>query len=48
MTSYFDGLVDFVGARPQRSFLSVFLLAPSEAVPVIGQGCHAQIIAQKA
>ena len=36
MTSYFDGLVDFVGAHPQLSFLAVFLLALSEAVPVIG------------
>jgi membrane protein DedA with SNARE-associated domain len=36
MTSYFDGLVDFVGAHPQLSFLTVFLLALSEAVPVIG------------
>jgi membrane protein DedA with SNARE-associated domain len=36
MTPYFDGLVDFVGAHPQLSFLLVFLLALSEAVPVIG------------
>jgi membrane protein DedA with SNARE-associated domain len=36
MPSYFDGLVDFVGAHPQLSFLAVFLLALSEAVPVIG------------
>jgi hypothetical protein len=36
MTSYFDGLVDFVGAHPHLSFLAVFLLALSEAVPVIG------------
>ena len=36
MTSYFQGLVDFVGAHPQLSFLAVFLLALSEAVPVIG------------
>ena len=36
MTSYFDGLVDFVGAHPQLSFLAIFLLALSEAVPVIG------------
>ena len=36
MTPYFDGLVDFVGAHPQLSFLAVFLLALSEAVPVIG------------
>jgi membrane protein DedA with SNARE-associated domain len=36
MTFYFDSLVDFVGAHPQLSFLAVFLLALSEAVPVIG------------
>ena len=36
MTSYFAPLVDFVGAHPQLSFLAVFLLALSEAVPVIG------------
>jgi hypothetical protein len=36
MTSYFDGLVDFVGSHPQLSFIAVFLLALSEAVPVIG------------
>src|SRR5437588_12587935 len=36
MTFYFERLVDFVGAHPQVSFLAVFLLALSEAVPVIG------------
>jgi membrane protein DedA with SNARE-associated domain len=36
MTFYFERLVDFVGAHPQLSFLAVFLLALSEAVPVIG------------
>jgi membrane protein DedA with SNARE-associated domain len=36
MTSYFERLVDFVGAHPQLSFLAVFLLALSEAIPVIG------------
>jgi hypothetical protein len=36
MTSYFERLVDFVGAHPQLAFLAVFLLALSEAVPVIG------------
>ena len=36
MTSHFERLVDFVGAHPQLSFLAVFLLALSEAVPVIG------------
>src|SRR2546421_10039875 len=36
MTSYFERLVDFVGTYPHLSFLAVFLLALSEAVPVIG------------
>jgi membrane protein DedA with SNARE-associated domain len=36
MMSYFQGLVEFVGAHPQLSFLAVFLLALSEAVPVVG------------
>jgi len=36
MTSYFQGLVEFVGAHPQLSLLAVFLLALSEAVPVVG------------
>ena len=36
MTLYFERLIDFVGAHPQLSFLAVFLLALSEAVPVIG------------
>jgi membrane protein DedA with SNARE-associated domain len=36
MAAYFDGLVDFVAAHPQLSFLLVFFLALSEAVPVIG------------
>jgi membrane protein DedA with SNARE-associated domain len=36
MTSYFARLVDFVGAHPQLSLLAVFLLALSEAIPVIG------------
>src|SRR5438105_3432201 len=36
MTSYFERLIDFVGAHPHLSFLAVFLLALSEAVPVIG------------
>jgi hypothetical protein len=35
MSAYFEGLVDFVGAHPQLSFLAVFLLALSEAVPVV-------------
>src|SRR5947207_6011067 len=36
MASYFERLVELVGAHPQLSFLAVFLLALSEAVPVIG------------
>jgi len=36
MASYFERVVDFVGAHPQLSLLVVFLLALSEAVPVIG------------
>ena len=36
MTFYFARLVDFVGAHPQLSFVAVFLLALSEALPVIG------------
>jgi membrane protein DedA with SNARE-associated domain len=36
MSAYFERLVDFVGTHPQLSFLAVFLLALSEAVPVVG------------
>jgi membrane protein DedA with SNARE-associated domain len=36
MASYFESFVAFVGAHPQLSFFAVFLLAMSEAVPVIG------------
>jgi membrane protein DedA with SNARE-associated domain len=36
MTAYFERLVEFVGAHPHLSFLAVFVLALSEAVPVIG------------
>src|SRR5436305_10058255 len=36
MTSYVQGLVECVGAHPQLSFVAVFLLALSEAVPVVG------------
>jgi membrane protein DedA with SNARE-associated domain len=36
MTSYFAQMVNFVGAHSQLSFVPVFLLALSEAVPVIG------------
>src|SRR5689334_24613523 len=36
MTSYFSGFVDFVGAHPRYALTAVFLLALSEAIPVIG------------
>ena len=36
MTSYFSGFVDFVGAHPHYAITAVFLLALSEAIPVIG------------
>src|SRR6516165_6878536 len=34
--SYFNALIDFVGSHPQFAFITVLLLALSEAVPVIG------------
>ena len=34
--SHFHGLIDFVGSHPHFAFVSVLLLALSEAVPVIG------------
>jgi membrane protein DedA with SNARE-associated domain len=36
MTSYFSWFVDFVGAHPHYALTAVFLLALSEAIPVIG------------
>src|SRR6476660_2178862 len=36
MTSYFSGFVDFVGAHPHYALTAVFVLALSEAIPVIG------------
>ena len=33
--SYFNGLIDFVGAHPHFAFAAVLLLALSEAVPVV-------------
>ena len=36
MTSFFVGLVDFVGAHPHYALTAVFLLALSEAIPMIG------------
>ena len=34
--SQFDGLIDFVGSHAHFAFVAVFLLALSEAIPVIG------------
>jgi membrane protein DedA with SNARE-associated domain len=36
MTDYFFAIIDFVGAYPNFAFVTVFLLAMSEAIPVIG------------
>jgi membrane protein DedA with SNARE-associated domain len=36
MTSYFAGIVDFIGGHPHYALLAIFLLASSEAIPVIG------------
>jgi membrane protein DedA with SNARE-associated domain len=36
MTSYFAGIVDFVGGHPHYAFMAIFLLALSEAIPMIG------------
>ncbi len=36
MTSYLSGFVDLVGAHPHFALTAVFLLALSEAIPVIG------------
>ena len=36
MTSYFSALVDFVSAHPHFAYSAVFLLALSEAIPVVG------------
>jgi membrane protein DedA with SNARE-associated domain len=36
MTSYFAGIVDFTGVHPHYALTAVFLLALSEAIPVIG------------
>jgi membrane protein DedA with SNARE-associated domain len=36
MTSYFSALVDFVSAHPHYAYSAVFLLALSEAIPVVG------------
>ena len=36
MTSYFAGIVDFIGGHPYYALTAIFLLALSEAIPVIG------------
>ena len=36
MTSYFAWIVDFVGRHPHYALTAIFLLALSEAVPVVG------------
>jgi hypothetical protein len=48
MSAYFECLVDFVGAHPQLSFLAVFLLALSEAVPVVGTVVPGSFVVQLA
>jgi membrane protein DedA with SNARE-associated domain len=36
MTSYFAGIVDFIGGHPHYALTAIFLLALSEAIPVMG------------
>jgi len=36
ITSQVQGLIDFVGSHPHFALVAVFLLALSEAVPVVG------------
>jgi membrane protein DedA with SNARE-associated domain len=36
MTSYFAEIVDFIGVHPHYALTAIFLLASSEAIPVIG------------
>jgi membrane protein DedA with SNARE-associated domain len=36
MTAYFHDVIEFVGSHPELAFISVFLLALSEAIPVVG------------
>jgi membrane protein DedA with SNARE-associated domain len=36
MASYFSALVDFVSAHPHYAHIAIFLLALSEAIPVVG------------
>jgi membrane protein DedA with SNARE-associated domain len=36
MTSYFSGLIDFVSAHSHYAYFAIFMLALSEAIPVLG------------
>jgi membrane protein DedA with SNARE-associated domain len=36
MTSYFAGIVVFIGVHPHYALIAIFLLALSEAIPIIG------------
>jgi membrane protein DedA with SNARE-associated domain len=36
MTSYFSSLIDFVSAHSHYAYIAIFLLALSEAIPVVG------------
>ena len=36
MTSYFAGIIDFIGGHPHFAVTAIFLLALSEAIPVVG------------
>jgi hypothetical protein len=36
MATYLDGLLEFVAGHPNFAFAAVFLLALSEAIPVVG------------
>src|SRR5262245_15867438 len=36
IASHFQGLIDFVGSHPHLAVSAVFLLALSEAIPVVG------------
>ena len=36
MTWYFAGIVDFIGVHPHYALTAIFLLASSEAIPLIG------------
>lgn len=36
MTPYFSSLIDFVSANSHYAYIAIFLLALSEAIPVVG------------